>query len=69
MLTQAVFNDAGLYAPISVYDPEFKTYIGYPAIIGRDGIEKLIQLKLTEEEHQKLVNSANKIKEHLDSLK
>lgn len=69
LLTQAVFNDAGLYAPISVYDPEFKTYIGYPAIIGRDGIEKLIQLKLTEEEHQKLVNSANKIKEHLDSLK
>lgn len=69
LLTQAVFSDAGLYAPISVYDPEFKTYIGYPAIIGRDGIEKLIQLKLTEEEHQKLVNSANKIKEHLDSLK
>ena len=69
LLTQAVFSNAGLYAPISVYDPEFKTYIGYPAIIGRDGIEKLIQLKLTEEEHQKLVNSANKIKEHLDSLK
>ena len=69
LLTQAVFSDAGLYAPISVYDPEFKTYIGYPAIIGRDGIEKLIQLKLTEEEHQKLVNSANKINEHLDSLK
>ena len=69
LLTQAVFSDAGLYAPISVYDPEFKTYIGYPAIIGRDGIEKLIQLKLTEEEHQNLVNSANKIKEHLDSLK
>ena len=69
LLTQAVFSDACLYAPISVYDPEFKTYIGYPAIIGRDGIEKLIQLKLTEEEHQKLVNSANKIKEHLDSLK
>lgn len=69
LLTQAVFSDARLYAPISVYDPEFKTYIGYPAIIGRDGIEKLIQLKLTEEEHQKLVNSANKIKEHLDSLK
>ena len=68
-LVQAVFSDARLFAPVSTYDPEFKTYIGYPAIIGRDGIEELIQLKLTDEEHTKLTESANKIKEHLSSLK
>ena len=68
-LVQAIFSDARLFAPVSTYDPEFKTYIGYPAIIGRDGIEELIQLKLTDEEHTKLTESANKIKEHLASLK
>lgn len=68
-LVEAVFSDARFYGPVSVYNPEFKTYIGYPAIIGRDGIEELIELKLTDEEHQKLTDSANKIKEHLDQLK
>lgn len=68
-LVQAVFSDARLYCPVSVYDPEFKTYIGYPAIVGRDGIEELIKLKLTSEENQKLADSAEKIKEHLDQLK
>lgn len=68
-LVEAVFSDARFYGPVSVYNPEFKTYIGYPAIIGRDGIEELIELKLTDEEHEKLTNSANKIKEHLDQLK
>lgn len=68
-LVEAVFSDARFYGPVSVYNPEFKTYIGYPAIIGRDGIEELIELKLTDEEHQKLTDSANKIKEHLEQLK
>lgn len=68
-LVEAVFSDARLFAPVSVYNPEFKTYIGYPAIVGRDGIEELIELKLTSDEHQKLENSANKIKEHLEELK
>lgn len=68
-LIQAVFSDARLYAPVSTYDPEFKTYIGYPAIVGRDGIEELIKLKLTDDEHKKLSESAKKIKEHVDGLK
>ncbi|BAQ56955.1 lactate/malate family dehydrogenase [Lactobacillus acetotolerans] len=68
-LIQAVFSDARLYASVSAYDPEYKTYIGYPAIIGSDGIEQLVELKLTEDEHNKLTASANKIKKHLKELK
>ena len=68
-LVQAVFSDARLYCPVSVYNPEYKTYIGYPAIIGRDGIEEVIELKLTSEEKEKLEAAADKIKEHLDQLK
>lgn len=68
-LLQAVFSDARLYAPVSTYDPEFRTYIGYPALVGRDGIEKLIKLRLTDDEYRKLKASADKIKEHLQQLK
>lgn len=68
-LIEAVESDSRVYVPVSTYDPEFKTYIGYPAIVGRGGIGELIQLKLTSEEHDKLKFAADKIKEHLDSLK
>lgn len=68
-LIEAVLSDARLYAPVSVYNPEYKTYIGYPAIIGRDGIEEIIELKLTSSEKTKLQAAADKIKEHLEQLK
>lgn len=67
-LMQAVFSDAHLFAPVSVYNPEYRTYLGYPAIIGRHGIEKLIKIHLTEEEERKLKASADKIKQHLATL-
>lgn len=68
-LIQAVFSDSRLFAPVSVYNPEYKTYIGYPAIIGRDGIEQVVELKLTSSEREKLQAAADKIKEHLNQLK
>lgn len=68
-LTQAVFSDAKLYAPVSTYVASEKTYIGYPAIVGKSGIEKVFDLDLTDDEQQKLDSSADKIKEHLNSLK
>lgn len=67
-LVQAVFSDAHLFAPVSVYNPEYKTYVGYPAIVGRDGIEQVIQLKLTTDEQKQLQAAADKIKEHVDQL-
>lgn len=67
-LVEAVFSDARLYCPVSTYNPEFKTYIGYPAIVGRDGVEELIPLKLTEVERNKLAASADKIKESVNKL-
>ena len=47
-----------------------KTSLSLPRIIcGRDGIEEVIELKLTSEEKEKLEAAADKIKEHLDQLK
>ncbi len=68
-LIQAVFSDARLFAPTSVYLDEVQTYIGYPAIIGKDGIEKVIPLELTSEEDEKLRESADIIKKHIAQLK
>ena len=53
-LMQAVFSNARLFAPTSVFLDKVGTYIGYPAIIGKDGIEEIPSLELTEGEEQKL---------------
>ena len=68
-LIQAVFSDARLFAPTSVYLDEVGTYIGYPAIIGKNGVEKVIALELTSEEDEKLEESAEIIKKHIAQLK
>lgn len=68
-LVEAILSDSRLYCPVSTYNPEYKTYIGYPAIVGKDGIEELIELNLTGQEREKLAYSASKIKQSVDELK
>ena len=38
---------------------------GVPCIIGRDGIEEIIELKLTEEENKLFASSCDVIREHI----
>lgn len=67
-LAQAVFADAKLFAPVSVFVPSVGTYVGYPAIIGADGVEEVIPLELTAAEDAEFRKSAQIIKEHVDQL-
>lgn len=43
-------------------------YLGVPVILGKNGIEKVIELKLNETEMELLKNSANAVKEVCDFL-
>ncbi|WP_281165919.1 L-lactate dehydrogenase [Liquorilactobacillus sicerae] len=65
-LALAVLSDAHLACPTSVYLDQYQHYIGYPAVIGRQGIIELNQLKLTTAEQAKLDQSAKTIKEKLN---
>ena len=49
--------------PASVYLEQFGTYIGYPAVIGKNGVEKIVPVKLPADEAEKLAASAKTIKE------
>ena len=63
-LAEAVINDSHEEMPVSNYRPEYGTYLGYPAIVGRKGILERLDLHLTEEEKEKLLHSAETIKEN-----
>jgi len=43
-------------------------FVGVPVILGEKGIEKIIELKLTEGEMELLHNSASSVKEMMDAL-
>jgi len=60
-LLQAVFSDAKLACPASVYLEDYGCYVGYPAVIGKDGVEYVHRLGLTDEEKELLDKSAQMI--------
>lgn len=64
-LVQMVFSNAHAYVPASVFIPSLGTYLGYPAVIGREGVEKIGNLHLPANEQQLLEKSANFVKSHL----
>ncbi|HJE44786.1 L-lactate dehydrogenase [Levilactobacillus namurensis] len=65
-LAMAVINDAHEELPISNYRAEYGTYLSYPAIIGRQGVEQQITLDLPQDELDKLQASADYIKKNLN---
>lgn len=64
-LTLAVLNDAQTELPLSNYREEFGTYLSYPAVVGRSGVVKQLQLNLLPEEEEKLAKTAGYIKDRL----
>jgi len=67
-LAQSVLFDSQLECPVSSYNEKYNTYLGQPAVVGRNGVEYLNELKLTDEEEAKLENSANTIKEKFATM-
>ncbi len=72
-ITSAIFDNENSILPISVYnngvydiDPDL--YIGLPAVINRDGVHHVVNLKLTNEEQDKLKISANILKDSLNQM-
>lgn len=61
-LAQAVLSDAQLECPVSCYNEEFDTYIGQPAVVGKNGIEYVNHVSITDDEKAKFKNSAETIK-------
>ena len=60
-LVQAVLSDAKLACPASVYLEQYGCHDGYPAVIGKNGVEKINEIPLTPKEQALLNDSAKMI--------
>lgn len=67
-LTLCILNDLKKVYPVSNYNTTYDVYISTPCVIGKKGIEKVINIKLTEEEEEKLESSAEIISEALEKI-
>ena len=71
-LVESILNDSKRIIPCSVYlDGEYgqsDLCIGVPCIIGKNGVEEILDLKLNDDEKLKFKNSADSVREMNESL-
>lgn len=68
-ILNCIFNDERRVLMVSSYDDFTDTYYGYPAVVGREGIVRRLDLKLSEQEGIKLQKSINALKSARKPLK
>lgn len=62
-------DEKGILTVSSLMDGEFglrELYIGVPAVVGKEGIRKVIEVPLKDKEREDFIASANKMKEIID---
>ena len=67
-LTLCILNDLKKVYSISNYNTNYDVYLSTPCIIGKKGIERVINIKLTSEEEEQLEESAEVINEAIDKI-
>ncbi|RME01720.1 MAG: malate dehydrogenase [Calditrichaeota bacterium] len=71
-MVEAVLHDAKRLLPCSAWlTGEFgisDTYAGVPVILGKNGVEKIVEIELSEEEKSMLMASANHVKQNIAAL-
>lgn len=61
-IVNCILNDEKRVLAVSNYDDNNEIYDGFPAVVGREGIVRRLELPLNEQEGVKLQRSANAIK-------
>ncbi|RAI82237.1 malate dehydrogenase [Macrococcoides goetzii] len=72
-MAEAIINDSNRVLPAIAYlNGEYKQediYIGVPVKLNKDGVERVVELQLTDEEQQAFNKSADAVKDTIQSLK
>ena len=73
-IVKAIINNENSILPISVYiDGQYEgvndVFIGFPALLNKNGVDRIMILDLNEEENEKLQASAKYLNECLESIK
>lgn len=68
-LTNAILEDSKKIFTVSCYNEHYDVFIGQPAVLGKNGVERVLSLKLCEQDVVKFENCVNAIKTVLNKTK
>lgn len=68
-ILNCILNDEMRILPVSSYDEFSGTSFGWPTVVGRQGIIRRLDIKITEKEGIELQKSINTLKKAIDSIK
>lgn len=68
-IINSILDDENLVLPVSNYDTFSDAYYGFPAVVGRKGIVRRLDLTLTEDEEISLQKSVNILRKAIDNVK
>lgn len=72
LMVESILRDQRRLLPSCVYaDGHYglkDVYVGLPAVLGKGGVEQIVELKLTEAEQKALKTSADSIKENIEAM-
>ena len=67
-ILNTIFNDELRVLPVSSYDEFSGTSFGWPTVVGREGIVRRLDLKISEKEGIELQKSINVLKDAISSV-
>ncbi len=67
-LTEMILRDERAVIPIGSYNPSFGVTLSLPSIVGRDGVQSVIEPEMSDSERRGLQHSAEAIKAALSRL-
>lgn len=60
-ICEAIIFNQNTIMPLSIYIPEYNSYLSMPAVLGENGIQKIIPIPLNNDEKQKLYESSQQL--------
>jgi L-lactate dehydrogenase len=67
-LTEMILRDERAVIPIGCYNPSFGVTLSLPSVVGRDGVQRILEPEMSDEERKGVQRSADAIKAALSRL-
>ena len=68
-ILNSIFNDEQRVLPVSSYDTFSDTCFGWPSVVGRGGVIRRLDIKISEHEGIELQKSINVLKDAISQVK
>ena len=62
-ITEIILRDERAVIPIGAFNPAFRTTLSLPSVVGRQGVTRILEPQMSDEEHELLQRSANRVRD------